>query len=177
MLSYRHATATDVEAIVQLVESAYRGEGSRAGWTTEADLLDGQRTDAAAVAEMLDPPESTVLLAEDGGQLVGCCRLERRHRAEAYFGMFSVQPLQQGEGVGRQLLAEAERIARDDWAATTMIMTVIAQRTELIAWYERRGYHRTGETEPFPYGNERYGVPRRPDLVFAVLTKPLARSN
>ena len=177
MLSYRHATATDVEAIVQLVESAYRGEGSRAGWTTEADLLDGQRTDAAAVAEMLDPPESTVLLAEDGGQLVGCCRLERRHRAEAYFGMFSVQLLQQGEGVGRQLLAEAERIARDDWAATTMIMTVIAQRTELIAWYERRGYHRTGETEPFPYGNERYGVPRRPDLVFAVLTKPLARSN
>jgi ribosomal protein S18 acetylase RimI-like enzyme len=176
MLSYRHATVTDVAAIVQLVESAYRGEGSRAGWTTEADLLEGQRTDAAAVTEMLDPPESTVLLAEDGGQLVGCCRLERRSGAEAYFGMFSVQPLQQGEGVGRQLLAEAERIARDDWAATTMIMTVIAQRTELIAWYERRGYRLTGETEPFPYGNERYGVPRRPDLVFAVLTKPLARS-
>jgi len=176
MLSYRHAAVTDVAAIVQLVESAYRGEGSRAGWTTEADLLDGQRTDAAAVTEMLDAPQSTVLLAEDGGQLVGCCRLERRPGAEAYFGMFSVQPLQQGEGVGRQLLAEAERIARDDLAATTMIMTVIAQRTELIEWYERRGYRRTGETEPFPYGNERYGVPRRPDLVFAVLTKPLARS-
>jgi len=125
---------------------------------------------------MLDAPKSTVLLAEDGGQLVGCCRLERRPGAEAYFGMFSVQPLQQGEGVGRQLLAEAERIARDDWAVTTMIMTVIAQRTELIEWYERRGYRRTGETEPFPYGNERYGVPRRPDLVFAVLAKPLGRS-
>ena len=176
MPSYRHASVTDVAAIVQLVESAYRGEGSRAGWTTEADLLDGQRTDAAAVAEMLDAPKSTVLLAEDGGQLVGCCRLERRPGAEAYFGMFSVQPLQQGEGVGRQLLAEAERIARDDWAVTTMIMTVIAQRTELIEWYERRGYRRTGETEPFPYGNERYGVPRRPDLVFAVLAKPLGRS-
>jgi len=176
MLSYRHAAVTDVAAIVQLVESAYRGEGSRAGWTTEADLLDGQRTDAAAVTEMLDAPKSTVLLAEDGGQLVGCCRLERRPGAEAYFGMFSVQPLQQGEGVGRQLLAEAERIARDDLAATTMIMTVIAQRTELIEWYERRGYRRTGETEPFPYGNERYGVPRRPDLVFAVLAKPLGRS-
>jgi hypothetical protein len=66
-------------------------------------------------------------------------------------------------------------MARDDWAATAMIMTVIAQRAELIAWYERRGYRQTGETEPFPYGNERYGVPRRPDLVFAVLAKPLAR--
>jgi len=176
MLSYRHATVTDVAAIVRLVESAYRGEASRAGWTTEADLLDGQRTDATAVAEMLNAPQSTVLLAEDGGQLVGCCRLERRPGAEAYFGMFSVQPLQQGEGVGRQLLAEAERIARDDWAAATMIMTVIAQRAELIAWYERRGYRRTGETEPFPYGNARYGIPRRPDLVFAVLAKQLDRS-
>jgi ribosomal protein S18 acetylase RimI-like enzyme len=176
MLSYRYATIADVPAIVQLVDSAYRGDASRAGWTTEADLLEGQRTDNAAVAEMLAAPGSTVLLAEDGGQLVGCCRIELRPGAEAYFGMFSVQPLQQGGGLGRQLLAEAERIARDDWAAATMIMTVIAQRTELIAWYERRGYRRTGETEPFPYGNERYGIPRRPDLVFAVLAKPLARS-
>jgi ribosomal protein S18 acetylase RimI-like enzyme len=174
MLSFRRATGTDVAAIVRLVDSAYRGEASRAGWTTEADLLDGQRTDAAAVAEMLQEPDSTVLLAEEsGGQLVGCCRLERRPGAEAYFGMFSVQPLRQGEGLGRQVLAEAERIARDDWAATTMVMTVIAQRAELIGWYERRGYRRTGETQPFPYGNERYGIPRRPDLIFAVLVKPL----
>lgn len=176
MLSFRHATAADVTAIVGLVESAYRGEASRTGWTTEADLLDGQRTDTEAVAEMLHGPGNTVLLAEEeGGQLLGCCRLERRPGGEAYFGMFSVQPLRQGEGVGHQLLCEAERIARDDWAATTMVMTVIAQRAELIAWYERRGYRRTGSTEPFPYGNERYGIPRRPDLVFAVLAKPLAR--
>jgi ribosomal protein S18 acetylase RimI-like enzyme len=175
MVSFRHATTADVPAIVQLVESAYRGEPSRTGWTTEADLLDGQRTDAEAVAEMLGDPASTLLLAEEAGQLVGCCGLERRPGGEAYFGMFSVQPLRQGGGVGRQLLAEAERLARDDWAATAMVMTVIEQRAELIAWYERRGYRRTGETEPFPYGNERYGVPRRPDLVFAVLAKPLAR--
>ncbi|HEY7323429.1 MAG TPA: GNAT family N-acetyltransferase [Streptosporangiaceae bacterium] len=161
--------------IVQLVESAYRGEASRTGWTTEADLLDGQRTDADAVAEMLRDPVSTLLLAEEAGQLVGCCRLERRPGGEAYFGLFSVQPVRQGEGVGRQLLAEAERMARDDWSATAMVMTVIAQRADLIAWYERRGYQRTGETEPFPYGNVRYGIPRRPDLVFAVLAKPLAR--
>jgi ribosomal protein S18 acetylase RimI-like enzyme len=177
MLSFRSATSADVPAIVRLVDSAYRGEASRAGWTTEADLLDGQRTDAEAVADMLREPGSTVLLAEEnGGKLVGCCRLERRPGAEAYFGMFSVKPLRQGSGVGRRLLAEAERIARDDWAAAMMIMTVIAQRAELIAWYERRGYQRTGETEPFPYGNERYGIPRRPDLVFAVLAKPLDRS-
>src|SRR5262245_19929900 len=176
MLSFRSASTADVAEIVRLVESAYRGDASRTGWTTEADLLDGQRTDADAVAEMLRQPDSTVLLAdEDDGQLVGCCRLERRPGGEAYFGMFSVQPVRQGGGVGRQLLAEAERMARDDWAATTMVMTVIAQRAELIAWYERRGYRRTGETEPFPYGNARYGIPRRPDLVFAVLAKPLGR--
>jgi ribosomal protein S18 acetylase RimI-like enzyme len=178
MLSFRPATISDVPAIVGLVESAYRGEASRAGWTTEADLLDGQRTDAGAVAEMLRAPGSTVLLAEEaGGQLVSCCRLERRPAAEVYFGMFSVHPVRQGEGVGRHVLAEAERVARDDWAARTMVMTVIAQRAELIAWYERRGYRRTGETEPFPYGNDRYGIPRRPDLVFAVLAKTLASSQ
>jgi ribosomal protein S18 acetylase RimI-like enzyme len=178
MLSFRHATVTDVAAIVRLVESAYRGDASRTGWTTEADLLDGQRTDAAAVAEMLGGPDSTVLLAEaSGGELVGCCRLERRPDAEAYFGMFSVEPGRQGAGVGRLVLAEAERIARDEWAAATMVMTVIAQRAELIAWYERRGYRLTGETEPFPYGNQRYGIPRRSDLVFAVLAKPLALQN
>lgn len=161
-------------AIVRLVESAYRGEASRAGWTTEADLLDGQRTDAAAVADMVAARDGFVLLAEDGGQLVGCCHLEHRPGAQAYFGMFSVEPERQGRGVGRQVLAEAERLARDVWAATTMEMTVIGQRADLIAWYERRGYRRTGETRPFPYGDERFGVPRRPDLVFAVLAKPLA---
>ncbi|MBO0833739.1 MAG: GNAT family N-acetyltransferase [Actinobacteria bacterium] len=172
-LAFRRATSADVGAIVKLVESAYRGDASRAGWTTEADLLDGQRTDTAAVGELLATPDGIVLLAEDAGQLVGCCHLERRTGGEAYFGMFSVQPTQQSNGVGGQLLTEAERLAQQEWAATTMVMTVIAQRTELISWYERRGYHRTGELRPFPYGDERFGIPRRPDLVFAVLAKPL----
>jgi ribosomal protein S18 acetylase RimI-like enzyme len=175
MLSFRGATVADVPEIVRLVESAYRGEASRVGWTTEADLLDGQRTDAPAVAEMLQAADGAVLVAvSDGGEMVGCCRLEQRPGAEAYFGMFAVQPALQGAGVGGQLLAEAERVARDDWAATAMVMTVIAQRADLIAWYERRGYRQTGESQPFPYGDERYGIPRRPDLVFSVLTKPLA---
>jgi ribosomal protein S18 acetylase RimI-like enzyme len=172
-LTFRRADGADVPAIVALVESAYRGEVSRTGWTTEADLLDGQRTDAEAVADILRSQGSTVLLAEAGGDLRACCQLEQRPPAVAYFGMFSVQPTGQGQGVGRQLLAEAERIARDEWGATTMIMTVLAQRVELIEWYERRGYRRTGEQRPFPYGDERYGIPRRPDLVFDVLAKPL----
>jgi ribosomal protein S18 acetylase RimI-like enzyme len=171
-LLFRRAGAADVPAIVALVESAYRGEVSRTGWTTEADLLDGQRTDAAAVADILRAPGSTVLLAEAAEGLLACCQLEQRPPA-AYFGMFSVQPTGQGHGVGRQVLAEAERIARDEWGATSMIMTVLAQRDDLIAWYERRGYQRTGEQRPFPYGNERHGIPRRPDLIFDVLAKPL----
>jgi ribosomal protein S18 acetylase RimI-like enzyme len=173
LLTFRAAEAGDVAAVVALVESAYRGDASRAGWTTEADLLDGQRTDVAAVADMLREPGCTVLVAEHAGQLVGCCQLERRPGAEAYFGMFSVQPSRQGQGLGRHVLAEAERIARDEWAARLMVMTVLAQRTDLIAWYERRGYRRTGEQRPFPYGDERFGIPRRPDLAFEVLAKPL----
>jgi ribosomal protein S18 acetylase RimI-like enzyme len=172
MLTFRRAREADVPAIVALVESAYRGDASRAGWTTEADLLDGQRTDAAAVVAILRSPASTVLLAEVAGRLVACCQLEQLPAAETYFGMFSVQPGGQGQGVGRQVLAEAERIARDEWSAASMVMTVLAQRAELIEWYERRGYRRTGEQRPFPYGDERFGIPRRPDLVFDVLAKP-----
>jgi ribosomal protein S18 acetylase RimI-like enzyme len=170
-LTFRRAAEVDVPAIVALVESAYRGDVSRVGWTTEADLLDGQRTDAESVVAILRAPGSTVLLAEAGGQLVACCQLEQRPAAEAYFGMFSVRPHVQAQGMGRQVLAEAERIALEEWAATSMVMTVLAQRAELIAWYERRGYRRTGERRPFPYGDARFGVPRRPDLVFEVLAK------
>jgi ribosomal protein S18 acetylase RimI-like enzyme len=172
-LVFRFAHADDVPAIVALVESAYRGESSRAGWTTEADLLDGQRSDAEAISTVLAGRGSAMLLAEADGELVGCCQLEQRPQAGAYFGMFSVRPGRQGQGWGRQILAEAERLARDEWSASTMLLSVLAQRPDLIAWYERRGYRRTGETRPFPYGNERFGVPKRPDLSFAVLAKPL----
>ena len=172
-LVFRLAEERDGPAIVDLIESAYRGEASRAGWTTEADLLDGQRTDTDAVLAVLRTPGSVMLLAEAGGQLAGCCQLARRPRDEAYFGMFSVLPGRQGQGWGREILAEAERLARDDWGARTMVMTVLAQRGELIAWYERRGYRRTGDSKPFPYGDARFGIPKRPDLSFAVLSKPL----
>jgi len=176
---FRDAVATDVAAIVALVESAYRGEASRAGWTTEADLLDGQRTDAAAVQALIEAPHSCVLLAQvvAGGPPQACCHLARADEAQAYFGMFAVRPDQQGSGMGSAMLAEAERRARADWACTTMAMTVIDLRSELIAWYQRRGYRRSGIYKAFPYGDERFGLPRRPDLRFEVLTKPLTEAG
>ena len=173
-LTFRVAEAPDAPRIVTLVQSAYRGEASRAGWTTEADLLDGQRTDADAVLEIVRGESRLMLIAEDEGRLVGCCQLERRAGDVAYFGLFSIRPAEQGQGLGRLVLARAEQVARDDWAARTMVMTVLMQRSDLIAWYERRGYRRTGNTSPFPYGNARFGIPKRDGLAFVELAKDLA---
>ncbi len=170
---FRAAGTADAEAVVRLVESAYRGDSGRRGWTTEADLLDGRRTDAAMVAELIATPRSLILLAEQGGTLHGCCHLAWQDEA-GYFGMFAVDPSQQGGGLGKAMLAEAERIVREEWQGQRMRMSVIEQRAELIAWYERRGYRRTGEYRPFPYGDERFGIPRRDDLRFEWLLKEFA---
>ena len=171
-LSFRAATPADVDAVVALVESAYRGEPSRAGWTTEADFLDGRRTGADDVLAQIARPRSVVLLAERGGALLACAHVAVEDGA-GYFGMFSVVPGLQGGGIGKQVLAEAERIAREDFGQAVMRMTVIDIRDELIAFYERRGYRRPGKFKPFPYGAARFGLPRRGDLRFEVLEKPL----
>lgn len=171
-IRFRHAALQDIPAIVALVESAYRGDASRAGWTTEADFLEGQRVDEPGVHADIAKPGSLVLLAESDGRLLACCHLERNGEA-CYFGMFSVQPGQQGSGLGKQMMAEAERIAHQEWHCTRMQMTVIDIRDELIGFYERRGYVRTGVHKPFPYGDERFGIPLRDDLRFEVLEKPL----
>ncbi|ARP73471.1 N-acetyltransferase [Streptomyces pluripotens] len=171
-ISFRDATDADVDALVALVESAYRGDASRAGWTTEADILEGQRTDPEGVLQVIKSPGSRLLVFERDGQIVACCQLE--HRGEhAYFGMFAVSPTLQGAGLGRAVMAEAEAQAREKWGVTEMHMTVISARDDLIAWYERRGYRRTGKMSPFPYGDERFGIPQRADLQFELLVKPL----
>jgi len=173
-LTFRDAIPDDVHRVVALVTSAYRGDASRIGWTTEADLLDGQRTDPEAVLAIINGSDSRLLLAcAPPDALLGCCQLERRHGGVSYFGMFAVSPSEQGGGAGRRILAEAERIAAEEWSATAMEMTVLTQRRELIEWYLRRGYVMTGEQRPFPYGDERFGLPQRDDLVFEVLAKPL----
>ncbi|MCM2392337.1 GNAT family N-acetyltransferase [Streptomyces albipurpureus] len=171
-LTFRDAVEADAPALVELIHSAYRGEASRGGWTTEADLLGGGRTDAADVRKVISTPGSRLLTVERHGELIACCQLE--HRAEAaYFGMFAVRPGSQGGGLGRRVLAEAERSARESWGVREMHMTVISVRDELIAWYERRGYRRTGELSPFPYGDQRFGIPLRDDLAFELLVKDL----
>lgn len=194
-LTFRFATIDDVPAVVDLVESAYRGDRSRAGWTTEADLLEGQRTDPAMVGDAIGRAGVVVLLAESGGELVGCCELtapggerdaqasgaaathgcsaESRSVGAAYLGMFAVRPALQGGGIGRAVLEEAARIARDDWGAAALELSTLHPREELIAWYERCGFARTGELRAFPYGDERYGRPQRDDIQQVVLSRPL----
>ena len=176
-LRFRDAAPADVPALVELVTSAYRGDASRQGWTTEADLLDGNRIDPDVLLHDIERPQSRVLLAERPSAspiqpdvLLACAHVSDEDGA-GYFGMFSVRPGLQGAGVGKALLAEAERVARDEWNLPVMRMTVIDLRDELIAFYERRGYRRTGIKKPFPYGDPRFGIPLRDDLRFEVLEK------
>ncbi len=171
-LTFRDATKHDIPAIVELVESAYRGDVSRAGWTTEADLLDGRRIDVEGVAIDIARPRSRVRLAFDGEALVACAHIADVGGA-GYFGMFSVRPDQQGAGIGKAMLADAETLVRTEYGRSLMRMTVIDLREELIAFYERRGYRRTGIKKPFPYGDARFGLPRRDDLRFEILEKTL----
>lgn len=174
-LAFRHASKADIPALIALVTSAYRGDVSRKGWTTEADLLGGQRVDADMLRAYLAQPDSMILIAENEAGLIACAHIAVEDGA-GYFGMFSVSPEAQRGGIGKTVLAEAERIACDTFGCTRMRMTVIDARETLIAYYQRRGYVRTGVKKPFPYGDPRYGLPTRNDLRFEVLEKILERA-
>jgi ribosomal protein S18 acetylase RimI-like enzyme len=169
----RDATPADIPALHALVESAYRGESSRAGWTTETDLLEGQRTDPEDLAAILADPEQGVLTAWRGDDLIGCILIARRGEGVGYFGMLSVSPTLQGGGLGRRLVGAAEAAMADRFGARRVRISVIPQRETLIGWYERLGYAATGETLPFPYGDTRFGLPLRDDLSFIVMEKAL----
>lgn len=171
-LTFRAATLADIPALVALVTSAYRGDASRAGWTTEADMLDGARIDPQGLQADIERPRSTILLAEREGRLLACAHVAD-DQGKGYFGMFAVEPTLQGGGVGKQVMEAAEAHAAATWQLDVIQMTVIDIRDELIAFYERRGYRRTGIKKPFPYGDERFGIPKRDDLQFEILEKPL----
>ncbi len=157
-VQFSMAEPADVSALNKLVNGAYRGEYARKGWTTEADLLDGVRTDESALIEMISKPGSAIMLARmTDHQLAGCVYLEKRLNS-FYLGMLSVDPVLQTAGIGKQLLAHAEDYARNN-GASVMVMTVISVRHELIAWYERYGYSKSGETRPFP-ADPAFGIPR-----------------
>ena len=170
----RSATEIDLPALLALVHSAYRGDAARGGWTHEADLLDGQRTDPDALAEMIADPAQLLQVAEQEGALIGCVSVTKRGDGTAYLGMLSIDPHRQAQGLGRILIAAAEDAAASHFGATRMEMTVIRQRSELIAYYERRGYALTGEERPFPLDDPRFGIPKRRDLSFVVLAKPIS---
>jgi len=165
----------DLPAVAALVNAAYRGESAKRGWTYESDYMGGQRTDVATLQrDLAAQPQALLLLLRDApdSELLGCVWLEPAGDAVWYLGMLTIRPDLQARGTGRTLLAAAERAAADH-GATRMRMTVINIRDTLIAWYERRGYARTGEVLPFPYEDERFGVPARADLSFVVLEKAL----
>lgn len=165
------AEEKDVVSLVALMDSAYRGEDSKQGWTSEADLFVGnKRTDVTTVTDLIKKPGAVFLkYINEEGAIEGCVFLHKKD-AKLYLGMFSVSPSAQGKGIGKKILAAAEDYAKEN-NCSSIYMTVITVRKKLIAWYERSGYKKTGKVLPFPV-DERYGIPTQP-LEMLVLEKHL----
>lgn len=165
------STSADIAELTVLVNSAYRGDSSKKGWTTESHLLDGNRIDEDAIAGYLATPGIFILKhTDDKGSISGCVYLEDKGDA-LYLGMLSVSPLIQATGIGRILLLEAELLA-SQLGLPVINITVISTRTELIEWYQRRGYKATGEVRPF-HCDERFGIPRE-TIELIVMEKTLS---
>ncbi len=164
------ATTKDAAELDVLVNSAYRGDSSRQGWTTEADLLDGTRTDAAAIEDIINKSGYSILKYVEEGKILGCVELHVEN-GKLYLGMLTVRPHLQGKGIGKDLLRAAEVEARNQ-KCKSIFMTVISVRKELIDWYVRHGYTPTGERKPFAFNDPRFGQPKK-QLEFIVLEKTL----
>lgn len=173
-LNYRKAMTADVAAVLKLIRSAFRGEDSRAGWTTEADLFADDRIDEKGLLGKIERPDGLVLLAHDhSGRLAACCELFRQGGQDGYLGLLAVDPLRQTSGIGKMMLTEAEAIAKEQLCISKLKMRVIWTRDSLIEWYARRGYSNTGSTEPFPYDQLVNGKALRDDLYFIIMEKEL----
>ena len=168
------ATVADAKPLSDLVNAAYRGSGGRLGWTHEAELISGERAKSSEVAATINDSSTTVLVrrGDNPPALLGCVAVEMNSPNRCMISMLAVAPELQASGLGRSLLADAEWLAADK-GATIAKITVVQQREALIAWYERRGYRRTGSHEAFPYGDDSVGIPLRADLQFVVLEKML----
>ena len=162
------ATSKDAPELNILVNSAYRGDSSRQGWTTEADLLDGTRTDAAAIEDIINKPGYSIVKYVEDGKILGCVELHKEEE-KLYLGMLTVLPHLQGKGIGKELLKVAEVEAKKQHCIS-IFMTVISVRKELVDWYVRHGYINTGETKPFAFNDPRFGQPKQ-QLEFVVLEK------
>lgn len=171
-LDYVVATSEMSQELAKLINSAYRGDSSKKGWTTEADILDGQRTDAQKICNLTQSPEKAILVRKNWA-IDACVLLERKDSRTAYLGMLTVSPELQAKGTGRELLLRAEMFAKSKWNASNIEITVINLRQELISWYERRGYTLTGETRDFPMQDVDFGLPKRRDFHFVVMMKTL----
>ncbi|NYI01944.1 GNAT family N-acetyltransferase [Cupriavidus plantarum] len=168
------ATPADADDIVRIVNGAYRGQNGTAGWTSEAGLIAGQRTDATQVERLIGAGNPTVLVMRDGdtGRIVATVCADRLAADRTELGMLSVDVAWQGGGAGKRLIALTEAWLRER-GVTVASMTVVHARTELIAWYGRQGYLPNGETVAFPYDDPAVGRPLRDDLYFVVLEKRL----
>jgi ribosomal protein S18 acetylase RimI-like enzyme len=174
--AFRYAAQTDVPALVVLIERAYRGPETAGSWMSEAHLLKGPRTSPADISALIAQPDSRFLIAELDTRIAGCCLLQKtkavdgasnegKADASAYFGMFAIDPTIHSSGLGKTVLAEAERRVRELWNARAMVMTVINVRDQLIEYYKRRGYALTGARHPFPFNETTGEVTRDFDLV------------
>ncbi|MFN0111418.1 MAG: GNAT family N-acetyltransferase [Blastocatellia bacterium] len=170
-ITFRKAAVEEANFIARLVNSAYRGDSSKAGWTSEADLLDGQRTDQQEIQSLIQDDRSMILLCQQGDEVIGSVLLQQKDDT-AYLGMFVVRPDLQGNGIGKRFIQIAESTAQQEWGSRKIIMSVITLRPELIAFYQRRGYRRTGEALPFP-DDPAAGIPLVPGLQFEMLEKEL----
>jgi len=167
---FAFAVLADVPRIATLIELAYRGPTAATGWTNESELLTGPRSSPAEVESLVRDPEARFLMAVEGDRLVGCVLL-KKYKAGAYFGMFAIDPSIQQQGLGKAVVAQAGLAARELWGAAFLRLTVISLRSALIEWYERRGFVRTGEREPFPFESATGAL--RTDFDLVVLQKPL----
>jgi ribosomal protein S18 acetylase RimI-like enzyme len=174
-MQLERASDSDFPAIISLVNAAYRGTGAVESWNIETGIIEGTRlTESLLREDMASRPDAHLMVTRDSEShaIIGTVWLEPRHDDVWYLGLFTIEPSLQKVHLGRALLSAAEDLAKAH-GAKSIRMSVLGVRTALISLHERRGYHRTGETEPYPYGDNRFGTPLRDDLSFVILVKQL----